>query len=290
MKNIRIIMKHFSNFTLSVFLFLMAQFSSAAIVDGIKTAADGYTDSRVLQWYNDHHSIYNVGDNLTNQMFYAYDSGELSMFIEVPSYAKNMIWADDKNDLDATYVGYYEDGTHHNSWNSSYGTAVDSEFFRLNGTGSLSMFSEDLCFGLTDDGGNCDTSNPYANPNPADTVYWQTSLDWLLGAGSAECGDIAGSGANDVTENCAAYDRTMSLEIVIDGLASAADGQSIVDSISTLRLHLSDEMVGLPITQVPVPPAAWLFSSALLGLTIVRKSHRAQRLKITSVIRKINND
>jgi hypothetical protein len=88
MKNIRIIMKHFSNFTLSVFLFLMAQFSSAAIVDGIKTAADGYTDSRVLQWYNDHHSIYNLNDNLTNQMFYAYDSGKLSMFIEVPSYAK----------------------------------------------------------------------------------------------------------------------------------------------------------------------------------------------------------
>jgi len=271
MKSIIIMVKLISTFTLSVSLTLMTQFASAALVDGIKTGADGYTDSRVLQWYNDHHSIYNPSDNLTNQMFYAYDSGKLSLFIEVPSYAKNMIWADDKNDLDPLYVGFYEDGTHHSSWNSSYGTAVNSEFFRLEGTGSLAMFSEDLCFGLTDDGGNCDTSNPYANPDPADTVYWQTSLDWLLGAGSAECGDITGSGANDVTENCAAYDRTMSLEIVIQGLASEADGQAIVDSLSTLRLHLSDEMVGLPITQVPVPAAAWLFASALLGLTAIRK-------------------
>ena len=270
MNNI-IIFKRILPLSVSICLFLMSQFSSAAFVDGIKTEADAYTDSRVLHWYNDHHSIYNPDDNLTNQLFYAYDGGNLNLFVEVPSYAKNMIWAEDKNDLDATYVGYYEDGTHHNSWNASYGTAVNSEFFRLEGTGSLAMFSEDLCFGLSDDGGNCDTSSPYANPNPADTVYWQTSLDWLLGAGSAECGDITGSGANDVTENCAAYDRTMSLEIVIQGLASEADGQAIVDSISTLRLHLSDEMVGLPITQVPVPAAAWLFASALLGLTAIRK-------------------
>lgn len=280
MNNIIIMIKRISQISISVCLFLVAQFSSAALVDGIKTNADGYTDSRVLQWYNDHHSIYNPGDNLTNQMFYAYDSGELSLFIEVPSYAKNMIWADDKNDLDATYVGYYEDGTHHSSWNSSFNTAVGSEFFRLEGTGSLALFSEDLCFGLTDDGGNCDTSNPYENPNPADTVYWQTSLDWLKGAGSAECGDITGSGANVVTDNCAAYDRTMSLEIVIQGLASGADAQAIVDSISVLRLHLSDEMVGLPITQVPVPPAAWLFASALLGLTVARKGKRFQLLMI----------
>ena len=83
-----------------------------------------------------------------------------------------------------------------------------------------------------------------------------------------------------VTDNCAAYDRTMSLEIVIQGLASGADAQAIVDSISVLRLHLSDEMVGLPITQVPVPPAAWLFASALLGLTVARKGQRFELLMI----------
>jgi len=251
----------------------LAGTAAAANIDGIMTGSDGYTGSKNVQWYNNHHSIYTMAAGLTTKLHYAYDSGTLSLLVQVPIYAKNMIWAEDKSDLDPVFVQYYEDGTHHSSWNSSYKTAVDSEYFKLEGTGTLAEFDNDMCFGLASDGGNCDVS-PFKNPVPGGipvskdspvSIYWQTSLDWLLGAGSAECGDITGSGSNDPSKNCGAYNRTMSLEIAISGLLSEAEGQAIVDSVTAMNLHLSDEMIA----PVPVPAAAWLFGSALLGLVAV---------------------
>jgi len=248
---------------------------AAVVVDGVMNELDTYTDSKDLQWYNDHNSSYTLADNLFNRMYYTNDTinGMLNVFIEVPIYARNMIWTgnnpSDSNDdfSDQDYVAYYLEGTHHTDQKRlDHENQTGSEYFRLNGTGSL--FGEDLCFGVQDDGGHCDhgsdgVTTAQTNPTSGSDLYWQTSNDYLLDDGICTTSTL-----------CEAYDQTMSIEIQFASLG-LGDGAAIIESITSLRLHLSDEMVGLPITQppiaTPVPAAFWLFGTAMAGLFGARR-------------------
>ena len=54
-------------------------------------------------------------------------------------------------------------------------------------------------------------------------------------------------------------------------LASEAAARAIIDGITDLELHLSDEAVGI----IPVPAALWLFGSGLLGLVGIARRKKA---------------
>lgn len=54
--------------------------------------------------------------------------------------------------------------------------------------------------------------------------------------------------------------------------ASAANG-AIADALGTLTMDFSDSS-GLVAASVPLPPAAWLFVSAVVGMLGVRRAHR----------------
>ena len=274
-KSISIILKRSGIAALGLMAFAAIPGNAAITVDGVMDG-DVYDTFKDLQWYNDHNSVYNLADNLFNRMYYTNvdasgggaTDGTLNLFLEVPIYARNMIWVGDgetNSVLDSDYVDYYAAGTHHNQAKDlTYGTQTGSEFFELDGTGILSQFPGDLCFGVQDDGGNCEGgSDKQTNPDSNDDIYWQTSLDYLVDSGTCT-----------TTDKCEEYGRTMSLEILFSSLGTGV-GQGIVDSITALRLHLSDEMVGLPITQppnpVPVPAAFWLFGSALVGLAGIKR-------------------
>jgi hypothetical protein len=265
-----------------------ASWASTVTVDGVRSAGEytlapnsGFNNgqpadnsgSKSLLWYNDHNSIYTEAAGNMNTMYWEISgSGSdhtLNLFVEVPDYARRAIWKDgcQAKGLGAStgcsgipieFLDAYSAGSHHsNVANMSYDTQTNSEYFRLNGTGGvLSSFPSDLCFGADQkgdgnkDGGHCDVP---AQIDPNADINWQTSTDYLLG--TAGC---------DKTEciTLLALGTTMSIEIELLGL-SRLQAEDMRDSVTGLRLHLSDEARGLP--PVPVPAAIWLFGTALIG-------------------------
>jgi len=279
-------------FTLAM-LFVAGTVSAAPInVNGVFDAGEAYTGSRSIQWYNNHHTIYGESENLMNTMQYSMTANSLNLFLEVPDYARVMIWSqgveyfdttlcspgpgDPCGGLDSEYLELYRQGSHHESGGKKkvkmdYGTQTGSEYFRL-----VTNSGDDLCFGLQNDGGHCDKDDPSdrktftggdTGPNTETgtafgDVTWATSRDYVLANGCSEA-------------FCDRYDTTMSLELVMMGLAPGR-AQEILDSITDLNLHLSDEAAGLPaIPPVPIPGALWLFGSALLGFAGIRRKRAA---------------
>ena len=121
-----------------------------------------------------------------------------------------------------------------------YGTQTGSEYFELLGAGG-SIFKSKWQ----------DEAGVSAEPT------WATSREYLL--------DPA-NGPICTQDLCTEFDRTSSIEVMWQGLASANAAESLRDSIEKMELHLSDEARGLPpVGEVPVPAAIWLFGTALIG-------------------------
>jgi hypothetical protein len=271
--------------------------ASTVTVDGIRTAGE-YTlapnhgldngqsgdnsGAKTLPWYNDHNSIYTKAAGNTSTMYWEISgSGSdhtLNLFVEVPDYARRAIWKDDCNykptgtadpdcaGIPTDVLDAYFDGTHHGDVNMDYNTQTDSEYFRLDGTGGvLASFSSDLCFGADQkgdggkDGGHCDKDQSGQDPgvtpqiDPTADINWKTSTDYLLGTAGCDKTDCI---------TLLALGTTMSIEIELLGL-TWMQAEDMRDSVIALRLHLSDEAIGISV--VPVPAAFWLFGTALIG-------------------------
>jgi hypothetical protein len=294
LKNMSIILKRSG---IAVFVLMayaaLPGISSAAIVgnggafNGILDGDDSYSSTKTVDWTNNHHSIYAPGypgvngdgetlydGSLETELRYTATSDTLKLFIEVPTFAKNMIWSDDNANLDADHVAAYDAalGVHHvgdfpPGRTYTFDIMTKSEHFVLVGSGDAknaagsNIFSEDLCMELDGVHNNC-------SPHQTDDsrVAWKTSLDYLLDTtnGLAECG-----AGNVATVTCEAYSRSMSLEVMITGL-EVGDANRIIASIDSLVLHLSDEARDLP-QVVPVPAAFWLFGTAMFGLIGMRR-------------------
>ena len=250
---------------LSLFLPGTATAVSTVNVDGIKTAGE-YTGgashgSKSLLWYNNHNSVYTQAAGNMNPLDWeinevATGNFSLNVFFEVPTYARRMIWAENcqfksggafDGDCaplapsgDLTYLEAYEIGSHHADVKMDYGTQTGSEFFELDGvTGGFTKGWQD------------------EDDNPNDNLTWATSREYLI-ANSPNCS----------TTQCTEFDKTSSIEVMWQGLGSASDATNLLNSITSMQLHLSDEAVGLPpidIPEVPVPAAFWLFGTALIG-------------------------
>jgi hypothetical protein len=291
-------------------------------VDGVRKSGEysgSSSGSKPLKWYNDHESIYtreNAGKtdldfpdppggtyDQNSTMWWEItrldplndNSHALSLFVEIPEYARRMIWDNgcdyssgnttassgcgalkeafsgteaEREAAAIEILDSYDSGSHHGHADMSWGTQTGSEYFRLDGTGVIITGSveDDLCFGIGEGagvGGHCHKDKTgqddgVDNPQitPDDDITWQTSHDYLIR--NTEC----------TTSSCMtelAVNTTMSIEVALFGL-SEGDAISMRDGVTGLRLHLSDEARGLaPIPEVPVPAAFWLFGSALIG-------------------------
>jgi len=247
---------------LSLFLSGAATAASTVTVDGIKSAGEysgADSGSISLLWYNEHHSIYTPAAGNMNPLDWeinevAAGNFSLNVFFEVPTYARRMIWAKNCDYSsgggvsaacaplapggDTSYLDAYDDGSHHGSVKMDYGTQTGSEFFELDGITDAfkKNWQEEDGNGLADD------------------ITWATSREYLIGNGTCD------------TDLCTQFDKTSSIEVMWQGLASAAAAGALRDSIDSMQLHLSDEARGLPdIPEVPVPAAFWLFGTALIG-------------------------
>ena len=225
--------------------------ANAITVDGIATAGDGYTNSFTVNWYNDHNgddTAYGMDQGLSTDVFWAVSGGDFYMYVAVPLYAKNMMWGDallaDAAELDA----YFYNNTH---YHHSLDKVEDkAQFGTMTGSERIEWDSAEI--GL--DG----------SPDNGDWDVVATSLDWVLDNGCD-------------TSSCDRKDIPMAFEFRFDNFSD----QDIDDLIAVMQsgfvvFHLSDERQGeLSLTTVPVPAAAWLFGSALLGLFGVSKKKAA---------------
>jgi hypothetical protein len=225
--------------------------ATTVMVDGVKksgeyTGAKSGTES--LIWWNDHESIYTLeaaNSNDLNWEINENDSGEFSLniFVEVPAYARRMIWTQgcdydgpgsdsDCDTIPDAYLDAYLEGTHHGSVKMDYRTQTGSEYFKLNGLTSEIGWQDEDANGL------------------ADGFTWATSREYLINEGNCS------------TTQCLAFNTTPSLELMWTGLGSEQDAHDMVNGITNMQLHLSDEAAGgLP--PVPIPGAVWLFCSSL---------------------------
>lgn len=78
---------------------------------------------------------------------------------------------------------------------------------------------------------------------------------------------------------CLEFDMTASLELMYTGFGTRQDAYDMVDGVTSMRLHLSDEGMGLPpISSIPVSAGLPLLLAGLgaLGLVRRRKSGNAR--------------
>jgi len=115
-------------------------------VIGVFDTGEAYTGSKELQWYNNHDSIYGESENLMNTMHYSVTANSLNLFLEVPDYARVMIWSLDVEYLDTSLCS---------PGPGDPCGGLNSEYFRL-----VTNSGDDLCFGLQNDGGHCDKNSP----------------------------------------------------------------------------------------------------------------------------------
>ncbi len=271
--------------------------ASTVTVDGIRSAGEysgTLSGKQSLLWFNDHHSVYTQEAGHTNDLYWEMNDGganqvSLNLFVEVPTYARRMIWEDGCNYsggdagcryLGKSYLDAYEAGSHHDSVKMDYKTQTSSEYFQLNGLSLNGKDAKEEKGGKEkkgkkdkkdkkDDKGKKGGKGKKGDKGDSlkikwqdedsnglsDNLTWATSREYLLKNGIC------------TTDLCLEYERTSSLELMVTGLADISAAQNLLFGISSLQLHLSDEARGLPpVAPVPLPAGVLLFGSALLGL------------------------
>ena len=228
-----------SIFALALCCFMpLGTIAATVTVDGVRDGSDSYSNSFDASWTNGHKtefSIYADGSDTTT-VYYEMDSGSLFLYMEVPLYAKNMIWG-----TGATDVTEYQDHwlTHHGgTFVMDYNAATGSE---------KAVFAGNAEAKLKDD-----STNNFGGLGLLDSA---TSRDWVLLNGCD-------------TTNCAASTVAMSFEFQFDLAIIDEDAFLAAIEDDGIVFHLSPER---RISEVPLPAAAWLFGSALLGLGAIKR-------------------
>jgi hypothetical protein len=265
--------------------------AAGVVVDGVMDAKDSYSSSFTANWYNGHKredSMYRDGAN-TTEVYTASAGNQLFLYMEVPIYAKNMIWG---SGFDSAALIDYQDQwlTHHNgTLNMDYGTATGSEKVifsgyaaALQGGTSAQASAKKAKQDKKDKKGNKakkdkkgkakkgkakkdKQAKKKGKDSPAGgsgggMVNYATSHDWLL--------------ANDIcdTQDCDADTTTMSFEFEYDLAPLEAAALLAAIQKDGIEFHLSPEMRSTP---VPIPAAVWLFGSALAGLGFTKRRKMA---------------
>ena len=262
--------------------------AAGVVVDGVMDAKDSYSSSFTANWYNGHKredSMYGDGTK-TTEVYTASTGNQLFLYMEVPIYAKNMVWG---SGFDSSALIDYQDHwlTHHDgTLNMDYGTATGSEKVIFSGTaaalqggtsGPASATSAQASAkkdkqgkkskknkkgkkgkgskgkgskGKGSKGKGSKGKGSSAGGSGGDIVNYATSHGWLLANGICD------------TQDCAADTTTMSFEFEYD--LAPLEAAALLASIKNdgIEYHLSPEMRS---SQVPIPASVWLLGSALFG-------------------------
>ncbi len=257
----------------------VAQASTVFIkLDGIFDGSPPYSNSRTVEWFNGHRpapdSIYGDFNNQLGTTTIYYGVGELAgetsgtnyffLYVDVPLYAKNMIWEDKgnhgwKNDYPiantdptvglteadvSSYREHHE--THHNPGDMKldFNGATGSEKLVLNDINGNEQFKADLA-------GDAD--------NKFGLVGFMDSVDYLFDNGLA-----------DEDLSLARFTK-MSFEFQFD-LDQTVNNALLALFDNGIEFHLSPERGLSPV--VPVPGAIYLLGSGLIGLAGIRRRFR----------------
>jgi hypothetical protein len=241
-----------------------AQASTVSIkLDGILDGSPPYSNSRTVEWFNGHKpapdSIYGDFNNQLGTTTIHYGTGELAgetsgdtyffLYVEVPLYAKNMIWQANPGDgLTEADLGSYRvhHETHHNPGDLqlNFHTATGSEKLVLNDSNGNEQFKANLA-------GNAD--------NEFGLVGFKDSVDYLFD--------------NSLATEALSLERDtkMSFEFQFD-LDSDQNNALLALFDNGIEFHLSPERGLQPV--VPIPGAVWLLGSGLIGLAGIRRRFR----------------
>ena len=266
----------------SVLAFLVVPGISSAgsfTFDGINTAGDMYTESFSAPWFNGHgtdKSNYKPGGPQMTTVLYGTgtDNAEIGgstyswLFLEVPLYAKTMVWGAGQS-LDfgkATGSEKVVFGTSPGPSEPTLtvakiddkkvgksGKKVGKSGKKVGKSGKKSgkkagkSGKNGSVFGAATE---LDLDGDWKSDDglPWKVVDFMDSVDYLLGAGSAECA------SSDPAKNCAASGRTMSFEVKLELLNGGYAALKEAIMKNGLGFHLSPEF-GNPPSVVPVPAA-----------------------------------
>ncbi len=237
--------------------------ASSITLDGMFDGSPPYSDSETVKWFNGHKpapdSIYGDFNNQLGTTTIHYGIGELAgetsgteyffLYVDVPLYAKNMIWqanpGDGLTEADlSSYRKHHE--THHDPGDLKldFHTATHSEKMVLNDNEDNDKFKADLA-------GNAE--------NKFGLVGFKDSVDYLLDNTLATIGLSL------------ARDTKMSFEFQF-ALNETENNDFVALFANGIEFHLSPERGLSPV--VPIPGAIWLLGSGLIGLAGLRRRFR----------------
>jgi hypothetical protein len=225
------------------------------LFDGILDAGDTYDNSFQANWHNEHKNEDSIYGDGTGSGAFTYevkwtqdedDADNFYLYLAMPLYAKNMIFGDNvpQTELD-TYDNHWL--THHSgTFAMDFKTATDSEKIVIAGI-TANM------------GGKSGDTKVVSADSSLNLIGDVSSLDYLLGGSTPIC-SIASCSASDIA-------FSFELHFALSGTARTTFLVAIQDG--NTQMHLSPERGLLP--AVPLPAAAWLFGSVLLGFGALKR-------------------
>ncbi len=246
--------------------------ASSITLDGMFDGSGSllYSSSRTVEWFNGHKpapdSIYGDFNNQLGTTTIHYGESELAgvnyffLYIEVPLYAKNMIWEDrdwSENPIanpdptvgltEADVSSYREHHeTHHNPGDMklNFGGATGSEKLILNDSDGNEQFKADLA-------GNAD--------NEFGLVGFKDSVDYLFD--------------NSLATEALSLARDTKMSFEFQFILDTEVNNALLGFFDNgIEFHLSPERGNSPV--VPIPGAVWLLGSGLIGLAGIRRKFR----------------